>query len=370
MVDLEIPVCPFSEWLGVNSSGQVAGTTLSGDGICHAFLWTQSSGLVDLGGLNGLSSWARGMNDLGYVAGVSDQSRAFLWAPEGGMLDLGTLGGRFAMAYSVNNRGQVAGVGYIASGEMHPFLWSHADGMVDLGVLYGADGVGLALNESGQVVGRLFGPDRAFSWTKAGGMVDLGSLDTLSSFAAAVNESGQVIGRTDAWGFVWTPATGMVKLEAAGGHASDATAVNDSGQIAGSFHSHSADWTWHHAALWDVGPATQFGGFLPPIASTEVNPAKAGANVSVKWQLLDEQGGTTCDVSLIRSVQYQWMNCEGLPLNDELIPAATSGQSGLRCEDGVYTYNWKTTKAMAGNCYELQVVTKNGLVQTVQFLLK
>ena len=64
----------------------------------HAFLWSSTAGMQDLGSLGG-SSYANGINDAGQVVGYYVTSwgtyRAFLWTASGGMQDLGTLGGRF-----------------------------------------------------------------------------------------------------------------------------------------------------------------------------------------------------------------------------------------------------------------------------------
>jgi len=57
----------------------------------HAFLWSQSTGMQDLGSLSG-SSYATGVNKSGEVVGyyisVTNQVRAFLWTSSGGMQDI------------------------------------------------------------------------------------------------------------------------------------------------------------------------------------------------------------------------------------------------------------------------------------------
>jgi probable HAF family extracellular repeat protein len=76
----------FSQAGGINDQGQVIGSADTADGSTHAFLWTASDGMQDLGTLTGGTfSEAFGINDQGQVIGVRDMadgsSRAFLWTP-------------------------------------------------------------------------------------------------------------------------------------------------------------------------------------------------------------------------------------------------------------------------------------------------
>ncbi len=88
----------ISEAWGSNDIGQVVGeSTTNVVGASHAFLWSNSAGMQDLGTLGGTTSVARAVNNAGLVAGRSDVTsqltRAFLWQPGTGMADLGSLGG-------------------------------------------------------------------------------------------------------------------------------------------------------------------------------------------------------------------------------------------------------------------------------------
>src|SRR5262245_1298468 len=53
--------------------------------------------LIDLGTLGGFSSLASAVSTSGHIVGMSQTAagawHAFLWTPSGGMVDLGTLGG-------------------------------------------------------------------------------------------------------------------------------------------------------------------------------------------------------------------------------------------------------------------------------------
>src|SRR5438105_3663682 len=55
----------------VNSHGQATGESLAQNGEVHAFLWTKSGGMQDLGTLGGNSSSGQGINAAGQVVGIS-----------------------------------------------------------------------------------------------------------------------------------------------------------------------------------------------------------------------------------------------------------------------------------------------------------
>ena len=87
----------------------------------RAFLWTQATGMQDLGVLpGGNSSRALGINDMGAVVGTSTSSsgdRAFVWTQQAGMRDLNsaaasvTLGVVFVEAQAINYTGQILVMG-------------------------------------------------------------------------------------------------------------------------------------------------------------------------------------------------------------------------------------------------------------------
>lgn len=118
---------------GVNNLGCVAGSFRTGGGI-HAFRWTESGGIEDLGGPSGQwGVWGEGVgiNDAGQVVGWSkladDTFRGLLWEPNGDMLDLNDLldesgaGWTLASAQGINNLGQIAGIGF-HNGQMRAFV--------------------------------------------------------------------------------------------------------------------------------------------------------------------------------------------------------------------------------------------------------
>jgi probable HAF family extracellular repeat protein len=230
----------------------------------------QSYTITGMGTLGGSESDALSVNDHGEAAGysylsTSDGFHAFVWTASTGMLDLGNFDGSSASseAKGINNIGQVCGYSFFADGEtVHPFLWTKATGLRDLGTLGGTYGVGNAINSSGEVVGNSYLADgvslHAFLWTSATGMQDLGTLGGPTSSAEGINDSGQVVGFASldnngtVHAFLWTQATGMQDLGTLGGETSAAYGINAAGEIAGSA-SNSVDATV--AVLWakDLG---------------------------------------------------------------------------------------------------------------------
>jgi probable HAF family extracellular repeat protein len=205
----------------INNSGQVTGESFTAGGADHAFLWSASTGMQDLGALAG-NSVAYDINDHEQVVGNTTTpagvERAFVWTASGGMVPLGTLGGRHSFAYGINDVGQVVGDAQIdyADGNQrsHAFLWSLSSGMIDLGTLGGNSSVAESVNEAGIVVGyaALPQPDvdsqvHAFVWDGAT-MLDLNDLiDPLSGWhvleAHAINDGGQIVGIAKRDGALW-----------------------------------------------------------------------------------------------------------------------------------------------------------------------
>lgn len=120
----------------INNRSQVTGASALPDGVnIHAFLWTSSAGMQDLGTLSGDNmSAGLGMNNLGDVAGasiagpdpLSGAPKAVVWH-NGVIADLNALapGSPLYMltAFAINDSGEIAGFGVqLSSGEVHGFL--------------------------------------------------------------------------------------------------------------------------------------------------------------------------------------------------------------------------------------------------------
>lgn len=238
-----------SDALAINDHGAAVGFSYLSNGEAHAFVWTSSSGIHDLGNLDGSSaeSVATGINNSQQISGYSYLSggamvHAFLWTKSGGMQDLGTLGGAHSEGMSINSSGEIVGNSLLSDGVTeHAFLWSAMGGMQDLGTLGGHISSAQAINDAGQVVGFSYLADNvtyhAFLWTQVGGMVDLGTLGGQDSAAYAVNALGEIAGSASTptgagVASLWTKTHGMQSLGA--GSQSGAQGLNQSGQVVGS----------------------------------------------------------------------------------------------------------------------------------------
>ncbi len=151
----------YSEAFGINNLAQVVGMSNTTRGNWHAFSWSKSAGMKDLGTLNigrSTSATANAVNNLGQIVGTSSCgsesscAHAVLWSSSG-MQDLGTLpGSSVSGANGINNKGQVVGV----SG--HAFIWTQTAGMQDLNNLIDATSgwtllFAYAINDAGQITG-------------------------------------------------------------------------------------------------------------------------------------------------------------------------------------------------------------------------
>lgn len=208
-----------SRAFGINASGAVVGDSTFGGApgtrsgsIRRAALFTEGKA-TDLGVLKRAGNYSRanGINVSGQVVGFggpaldSTSSKAFIWSSSTGMVDLGTLGGPYAQAWGINDSGYVTGNSHTANNFPHAFLWESKTGMVDLGTLAGHYSYGTFVNAKNHVVGYSSinkEDDRVHAFLFDGKtMHDLGSLsagarDSDRSFALGVNDNDEVVGYT------------------------------------------------------------------------------------------------------------------------------------------------------------------------------
>jgi probable HAF family extracellular repeat protein len=242
-----------SEALGLNSLGDVVGfSTLPGEQITHAFLWTSSGGMQDLGSLDGgTPAYATSVNSSQEVAGYSWRSsgpiHAFYWSQATGILDLGSLSTNGdSWAFGINSSGQVAGYSYASDGHAHSFIWTQSSGLQDIGIPANeTDSYGQNIDDLGRVVGAGGNGNtaEAFVWTKTGGYQLLGKLvGGVSSYGYSIDDKGAVTGFADVGNtqyphaFLWTKRSGIQDLGTLTGGSTDSSigvGIGLSGEIVG-----------------------------------------------------------------------------------------------------------------------------------------
>ncbi|MHB8636140.1 MAG: hypothetical protein ACYC96_06685 [Fimbriimonadaceae bacterium] len=199
----------YSVGLSINSSGNIVGRAVNGDGGNQGFSYIN-------GNFTALSvDIARSINDLnqfvgsigyywsygGYIHGVE---HAFV-NTAGVVTDLGDLGGgprSNTEAYGINNLGQITGYSTAADGTLHAFLYSGGV-MSDLGTFAPYYTRGISINDAGEVLGTIEtyvgGPVGYFLYSNG---VLHNFTDLLDSSAAPwtqltmtqINNSGYVVG--------------------------------------------------------------------------------------------------------------------------------------------------------------------------------
>jgi len=268
----------FSGAEAVSNNGVVVGYSELESGEQRAFVWTQGTGMVDIGPLSDCCSrlsvsdngvWVGG-NTL--VPGTSSP-RAFVWSQASGMIDISE-GLPLSWVRGVNNQGMAIGEWALPTDVVaHAFVWTPSTGMIELG----ADLDAVALNNRGVVVVNRSagtGGQRALVWTLARGLMDLDSSNEWDTTeATAINADGTIVGgatRCDTvecvtHAFRWTRPRGLVDIDRGrSGRNTTALGIGDQGLVAGRLSGGGASHVFvkHGGQLVDIdtlgGDGTEF----------------------------------------------------------------------------------------------------------------
>jgi len=285
-----------------NQSGRVDGySTLPGDNVVRAFLWSSGS-MIDLGTLGGPNSMAVWqLNDWGAVPVMSDTTtpdpnaedycylgtnficRAFIWY-RGLRITLPTLGGNNTYGGQINNWGQMVGASEIDVPNPtcpppevlieRPVIWELGQ-VRELPILPGdTSGAAFVINDLGQI-GGLSSPDCATSTWHAllyehGAPIYLGSLGGQAlNIPQAINNKTQVVGASDLSGdtvnhaFLWENGV-MTDLGTLPGYPNSiAEGINDAGQVVGGASDQPFLGGNSSAFLWQDGVMTDLNTLIP-----------------------------------------------------------------------------------------------------------
>lgn len=112
-----------------------------------------------------------------------------------------------------------------------------------------------------------------------------------------------------------------------------------------------------------------FSGFFRPVDNLPVaNVVQAGQAIPVKFSLGGNQGMNIFTAGYPR---VQVMSCANNTLQDTVEETVTAGNSSLQYQaNGEYHYVWKTDKAWAGTCRQLQLTFADGKTQSANFTFR
>jgi predicted extracellular nuclease len=109
-----------------------------------------------------------------------------------------------------------------------------------------------------------------------------------------------------------------------------------------------------------------FGGFLAPVSGSELNEARAGGAIPIRFGLSGDRG---LDVFAPGYPISRPVACPGEQPQGTVEETDAAGQSGLAYDPSTdsYTYVWKTDRAWKGTCRELVLKLRDASVWTATF---
>jgi len=110
-----------------------------------------------------------------------------------------------------------------------------------------------------------------------------------------------------------------------------------------------------------------FSGFFQPVDNLPtLNVVRAGATVPVKFSLSGDQG---LDILAAGYPASQQIVCDTSTPQDAIEETVTAGSSSLSYDaaSDTYTYLWRTSKAWAGTCRQLNVRLNDGTEHKANF---
>ena len=139
----------------INDLGQVVGWAGNGE----VFFWSKATGNILISGISTLQS----IDNQGAATGWVDHGGLYtyhtiLWSQSSGVTDIGTLTGGnndSSQGYGISDNGQVVGWSTKNGSGIYAFVYSKATGMQDLNTLENGNwllGIAYGINSSGQII--------------------------------------------------------------------------------------------------------------------------------------------------------------------------------------------------------------------------
>lgn len=216
---------------GVNNSGAVVGYIDRGSSNYQAFEY-QNGTMTFIGGANGTTSRAFGINDLGEVVG--DTSNAGAFAYSNGVM---TLLPSTATAYAVNDSGTIVGINSQSA------AFEYSNGTTNSLLPAFSFSYGKAINSTGTIAGDYTtntsnGPTHHAFVIWNGVLMDVGSFFGGSSYSTGMSDNGYAIGTYTIGGitrsFEYLVNSGAADFGTLGGDQAFAKGINRGETIVGS----------------------------------------------------------------------------------------------------------------------------------------
>lgn len=231
----------FSRVTDISGNGTIVVGNSSTAAGTRAFIWTASTGMVEMAAANGITPTVANAisGDGTVIVGSSDTPLAWRWSSASGFEPLVPVAGETGTsARAASYDGSVVG-GESLNSFPRAVIWTAPTSPDPLGIpiessVYGVSADGLV------AVGGAQRANVAFRWSEADGIIDLGDLPGGYTSAAAQATSGNgsiVVGTSSSaagWAaFRWTADTGMLGLgDLAGGNfGSSASDITRSGDV-------------------------------------------------------------------------------------------------------------------------------------------
>ena len=113
----------------------------------------------------------------------------------------------------------------------------------------------------------------------------------------------------------------------------------------------------------------EFTGFFPPVDNTPIsNAVKAGSALPVKFSLGGDLGLSIFASGYPQVVLVQCQTTATIDAIEETV-AAVANSLSYDATSGRYNYVWKTDKAWANSCRELQLMFNDGEVYKARFTM-